>query len=422
MKIPALSTVGKIGVACLATLLGLAMLEGALEVRDRYARVPVVPHFVPDARLGYRPNPKFPGHDTRGWDNFSALDHADIVVIGDSLVYGAVWPQWVGKQLHRTVYKLAADGYSPAQYVLLLEEALALKPQVIIATFDFGDDLYDPYEFVYRIGEFKRSASTSILDVSLTLPDAEVQSVLRRAEAIDPALMRRKYLDCRNPVEPPDPRLQTVRNILASPPLSPLSEIGMPPHLFTYLADHSVLLDAIRRRLFATKRPGEKTEVAWPELCPRYEDQSLTTLFNPGYRKLVLDPTDPRIVEGERIALQSYHYIAERCKASQCIFYVLMIPTKETAFRRRVEPTLRDQPYMLDLWKVEEHARANAQDFFAREHIATIDTLPALQALISSGINPYPNDADGHPVEAGYNAIANLVSERLERDSIGDRK
>lgn len=420
--IPPRAILGKIGNAGLAALLGLIVLEGVLEVRDRYARVPVVSNVVPDSRLGFRPNPKFPGHDIREWGNSTAPGHTDIVIMGDSLVYGAVWPRLVGERLHRTVYKLAADGYGPAQYVLLLEEALALKPKVILATFDFGDDLYDSYEFLYRIGVFKRSAEASMLDGVFTLPDEKVQSALRQVEAIDPALMRRKYLDCRSPVVPPDPRLQAVRDILSSPPLRPLSEIGNPPRLFTYLADHSVLLDAIRRRLFATKKPGEKAEVAWPDLCPRYDDLSLSTLFNPGYRKLVLDPTDPRIVEGERITLRSYQYIAERCKVFQCMFYVVMIPTKETAFRRRVEPTLGHQAHLLDLWKAEERARANAQEFLGREHIAAIDTLPALQEVILSGINPYPTDADGHPVEVGYKAIASSVVERLERDGMGDRR
>ncbi|MBU6434114.1 MAG: hypothetical protein KJS98_12455, partial [Nitrospirae bacterium] len=96
-----------------------------------------------------------------------------------------------------------------------------------------------------------------------------------------------------------------------------------------------------------------------------------------------------------------------------------MIPTKETAFRARASASLRDQPYMVDLWNVEARARSNALAFFAREHIATIDTLSALEALIASGVNPYPEDGDGHPRQAGYDAIARAVAERLERDGIG---
>jgi lysophospholipase L1-like esterase len=42
-----------------------------------------------------------------------------------------------------------------------------------------------------------------------------------------------------------------------------------------------------------------------------------------------------------------------------------------------------------------------------------------LEALIASHVNPYPEDGDIHPVEAGYDAIARAVVKRLERDGIG---
>jgi hypothetical protein len=186
-----------------------------------------------------------------------------------------------------------------------------------------------------------------------------------------------------------------------------------------FLTGHSALIKVVRKRLFTTAEAQPNAEDVWPKLCHRYRDQKLTTLLSPGYRILVLDDTDPRIVEGERIALLAYRLIAERCRPPHCSFYVMMIPTKETAFRARIESSLGHQPYMVDLWNAEVRARANASAFFAREHIATIDTLPFLEALIASDVNPYPEDADIHPVEVGYNAIARAVAERLERDGIG---
>ena len=183
-----------------------------------------------------------------------------------------------------------------------------------------------------------------------------------------------------------------------------------------FLTGHSALIKVVRKRLFPTAETHPNAEDVWPKLCHRYRDQKLTTLFNPGYRLLVLDDTDPRIVEGERIALLAFRLIAQRCRQPHCSFYVMMIPTKETAFRARVESSLGHQFYMVDLWNAEGRAHANASAFFAREHIATIDTLPLLEALIASDVNPYPEDADGHPVEAGYDAIARAVVERLEMD------
>ena len=72
-------------------------------------------------------------------------------------------------RLHRTVYQMGIGGYGPAQYALLLDEALAFEPQVIIATYDYADDIYDSYRFVYRIGDFKRSALDTVFDSSFAL-------------------------------------------------------------------------------------------------------------------------------------------------------------------------------------------------------------------------------------------------------------
>jgi hypothetical protein len=412
------SILSKLGLVCLGTLIVFLLLEGALELRARFVTPSTVPQFVPDERLGFRPNPNFPGHDSRGWRNSSPLERADIVVFGDSLVYGAAWPQWVGARLHRTVYQMAVGGYGPAQYALLLDEALTFEPKVIIATYDYADDIYDSYKFVYRIGDFKRSTQDTVLDSSFALTNLKSQEALTRAETIDPELLRLKYLDCGRPVEVPDPRLQVVHDVLASPPLAPLRNEGMLQRAMAFLTNHSALINILRKRLYTTEAHPNAEDV-WPKLCPRYRDQKLTTLFKPGYRILVLDDTDPRIVEGERIAFLAYRLIAQRCRQSHCSFYVTMIPTKETAFRARVESSLGHQSYMVDLWKAEGRARANASVFFAREHIATIDTLPLLEALIASDVNPYPEDADGHPVEAGYDAIARAIVERLERDGIG---
>ncbi len=114
------SLLGKLGLACLGVLIGFLLLEGALQLRARFVTPSTVPEVVPDERLGFRPNANFPGHDSRGWSNSSPLERADIVLFGDSLVDGAAWPQRVGARLHRTIYQMAASGYGPAQYALLL--------------------------------------------------------------------------------------------------------------------------------------------------------------------------------------------------------------------------------------------------------------------------------------------------------------
>ena len=418
------SFLGTLGLVSLGILIGLLLLEGLLELRARFVtpfpapQVTSVPQVVPDDRLGYRLNPHFPGHDSNGWRNSSLPERADIVVIGDSHVYGSAWPQRVGARLHHTVYQMGANGYGPAQYALLIDQALAVQPKIIIATYDYSDDIYDSYQFVYRIGGFKRSILDTVFDSTFTLTSSHSRETLSRAENIDPELLRRQYLDCRKPVEVPDSRLQVVHDILSSPPLTSLKNETMQQRTVAFLTRHSELIKFIRTRFFTEAEAHRDGENVWPGLCPRYRDQKMTTLFNPGYRMLVLDDTDPRIVEGERIAFLAYRLMAQRCRQPQCFFYVTMIPTKETAFRARAESSLGRQSYMVDLWNAEGRAHAKASAFFAREHVAMIDTLPFFEAVIASGINPYPEDADIHPVEAGYDAIVRAVAERLEHDGV----
>jgi len=52
---------GTLGLACLGTLIGSLLLEGALQLRARFvtpstAPEATAPEVVPDERLGYRPN------------------------------------------------------------------------------------------------------------------------------------------------------------------------------------------------------------------------------------------------------------------------------------------------------------------------------------------------------------------------------
>ena len=416
------SILGKLGFLCLGVLILFLVLEGALELRSRLSAVPqvvVVPQIIPDERLGHRPNPNFRGHDSRGWrNNSSPLERADIVVIGDSHVYRSAWPQRIGRALHRTVYQMGANGYGPAQYALLLDEALAFEPQIIIATYDFSDDIYDSYRFVHRIGDFKRSALDTVFDSSFALTNLKSQQALKQAETMDSELLPRQSFDCRKPAQVSAPRLQVQRDGSGSPLITPLGDEGILQRVGAFLTRHSEVIQVVRNRLFTTVAARQNVENVGLKLCPRYRDQKITSQLNPGYRLSVLDDTDPRIVEGERIAFLAYRLIAQRCRQPHCSFYVMMIPTKETAFRKRVESSLRDQSYMVDLWNAEGRARANASAFFAREHIAMIDTLPFLEELIASDVNPYPEDTDIHPVEVGYDAFARAAVERLARDGM----
>ena len=66
--------------AVLAALLALGAVE--LGLRLLYVAVSDEPA-IPDAKLGARPNPGFPGHDRRGFRNPEVPASADVVALGD---------------------------------------------------------------------------------------------------------------------------------------------------------------------------------------------------------------------------------------------------------------------------------------------------------------------------------------------------
>jgi hypothetical protein len=432
------------GLVILGILLALASLEGLLRL---YFSLAVDPHTrglaqevnllgidptVPDARLGFRLNSMYRGIDARGWRNDSALKQADIVALGDSFTYGVTvsteeaWPQRLGAILHRTVYQMAVPGYGPGQYLLLFDEAAALRPKVIIATLYFGNDFIDAYGIAYHAGAVKNTAPDALIE-SFKSSDLKVRQPIRRAEAIDPSLLRSDYVDCQHPRPVPDAHLQTVHDILAAPPLAPLAssthgaarqpqERNSPD---AFLARVSVLYRIVSSRagrVWRRLRPFASVRDYGSPICVHYRDRQLITIFTPAYRLLTLDRTDPRVVEGERLSWMMMDALAQRCRRAGIRFYVVLLPTKEAVFRARAYGAYHNEPYLRVQWEAEEAARSRALEFFKQRGVEAIDTLPAQKAVVASGVNPYEDDANGHPSRAGFDAIARAIAERLQRD------
>jgi hypothetical protein len=92
--------------------------------------------------------------DSRGFRNLTALDRADIVLIGDSYIEGAYVSdeETVAVRLHeltnRGVANLGVSGYGTLQQLRVLEKyALSLEPRLVAWFFFEGNDLDDDQEF-----------------------------------------------------------------------------------------------------------------------------------------------------------------------------------------------------------------------------------------------------------------------------------
>ncbi len=401
-----------VGLSLLGVLVGLAMLEILLRM-----------YF---GTVGY------PGEQA-GWRNAAVRVQADIVAIGDSTTYGynvpvdAAWPQQLGRMLHRSTYQMAHGGWGPADYMLTLNDALALKPKAIVVDFYLGNDLGDAYARVYRTAHFADAPPSPQLDPFMST-DPKARETLRRAEEMDPGFAEWDILRC-DPwarMTKPVPRFRPMGDRLAAAPPA-----GQPT-----LQQHSTLRAAVSRTravihpllqmsvLYVTARPaldrvirmarGAARDYGSP-ICVHFRDGQMHTVLAGAERLALLDKTDPRIAEGERISFALFRDMAERCRRAGVRFYVLITPTKENAFRERASSLAQSEPYLRGEWDAEAQVRSETLAFLSRAGIDAIDLLPALQAVIASGTNPYP-ESDPHPIAPGYRAIARAVADRLQHD------
>src|SRR5262245_24880369 len=175
---------------------GFLLAELALQVADRLSpgvhRILSPPWVVetpmiPDDRLVRRGNPLHPEHDRRGYRNREALGEAEMVILGDSHAYGPAdprdaWPSVLAHQTRRVVYNMALPTYGPAQSLLLLEDALALRPQLVIVAPYFGNDFYDSFMVARRHPELARSVAPALRTAADQLEESEpIQTRYRRA-------------------------------------------------------------------------------------------------------------------------------------------------------------------------------------------------------------------------------------------------
>lgn len=406
---------GAIGLTILGVLVGLIVLE--LFLRLYFS---VVGH---------------PGEEVRGWRNQAVLARADVVAIGDSMVYGynvaaeAAWPQQLGRMLHRPTYQMAHGGWGPGEYLLTLDEALALKPKAIIVGFYLGNDLGDAYARVYRTAHDVDAYPAPELR-PFTSTDPKVRELLQRAEGIDPGFLQWSVLRC-DPeagMVKPAPHWLPMGDKLAAPPAGNASSqqqaawratLGRARTAISPLLHMSVLYITARPaidRVIRMARPGPR-DYGSP-ICVHFRDRQMQTVLAGAERRALLDLTDPRIAEGKRISLAIFQAMAERCRRAGIRLYILITPTKESVFRARASSLAQSEPYLRGEWDAEAQVRSETFTFLSRAGIDAIDPLPALQAVVASGINPYP-ETDPHPIASGYEAIARAVATRLQRDGFG---
>ena len=342
----------------------------------------------PDAILGTRMAPNAPGHDARGFRNAAVPVRADLVAIGDSHTWGTnarideAWPQVLGRSLGRTAYNLALGGYGPIQYEALAEEALSLRPSVIVVALYVGNDLWDAYVRVWSEDRYRdRRKTDGGDDLANDTVGPAVTAVTRR---------RRGY-------ERPTAVARLQRNVAL---VRLATQAGI-------IEDRGYEVEVARDR-------------AWLEACPQdgfmFETPGASTGLTTSYRFPALDLSEPRIAEGLRLTRDALTRIQATCQGAGVHLLVASVPTKESVYYAAVKSVRPDPDPGYERVVAAESRVSGDLDAFCRDRgIAFHDLLPVLREALRGGTPLYPATSDGHPLPAGYAIYASSIAAELRR-------
>lgn len=360
------------------------------------------PNVIVDEKIGVRPNPMHPEHDQKGWRNKSVPSEVSIVCMGDSQTYGhgvtltQSWPQQLEKLSEEKTYNMAYGGYGPAHRLLLLEEAISMKPKLIIEAFYSGNDLYDSYSLVYDRKQLP----------DLKTADRLLLRSISEAENIEP--LRKKIK-----------RISSVKkNIFVK--------------FRVFLSRHSKIYGVLRaaKRVSNQRNNTNASKVLYwesvkqtakknKEIHQVFIHGNIKTVFTSYYRYSAIDLDDPRIQEGYRISLESIRLMKEHSCTANIKFVALLIPSKELVFKDIVYENLDEIPQIYKyLIEKEELFWEKTKDFFQNQGIHFIESLSILRKYIKKGNQPYKISADGHPNFLGHQAIAEIVLKEIKKQDL----
>ena len=138
----------------LSSTLALGILEIGLRQFTVFPIHGLKANRIPDEKLAYRIAPSFPGIDANGFRNPRTQKQVDLVAIGDSHTYGNnvrtedSWPYQLADLTGMTVYNFGIGGYGSLQYHHLMDEAIKLKPQVIVIGLYLANDIINPCKLI----------------------------------------------------------------------------------------------------------------------------------------------------------------------------------------------------------------------------------------------------------------------------------
>ena len=329
-------------------------------------------------------------NDTRGFKNRMALEHAEIVTLGDSQTYGPLigpdgvdssWPAELGRIASTTVYNMGVWGYGPGQYSVLLDQALLLHPKAVIVGLWSGNDIFDAYDLVYhhdawipmRNPNFANSRPQTVEDSKqLHTPLRDVRQWIRDRSILYKTLGDRTRI-WREEAGLASPRTVGTRDWSTTNP------------------DASLIYDA---------RP------------------ELRTLFWAGHRVAGVDVNDPNVLEGLRLTKEFLTDMDVRAKAGGAKLIVIIYPSKMSAYDELVRAANLSNSSFIKIVKDEAWLKEEIFTICKGHDIACVDALPMFQTELGTGKKMYKENWDEHSPPLGYEVYAKVAKDALVKFDI----
>lgn len=313
------------------------------------------------------------GLDDWGFRNPTVPERADVVVLGDSQVFGHniaaesdILSAVVAARTGRTVYNASLGGYGPLQYVYLAERTLPLEPGHLVVCLYLGNDLFDAFRHA-GLPEWRELRAA---DVDYPAPNYGVEE------------------------NKPEPNLAMA---------------GL-----RWLTDHSALVavgyDKVRARLRADQ---ELAVTYWREEGdPRWPTGPVATYFTPAYRFETLDRSRFQVRDGLRITKVCLERIAARCGKAGVQPVLMLVHTKEACYYE----AFGEDPAVVPLEPLAAAEASASEELVATAKTAgftIIEPLPAQVQALRDGRPLWLPNADGHPQEAGTALLADMLAAGL---------
>ncbi len=340
---------------------------------------------VPDDMLRHRVEPNTRGHDAWGFRNRLVPAHADIVALGDSQTYGTSslakhsWPSILGELKGQEVYNMSLGGYSPAEYLYLMEDkALGLGPNLIIAGFYLGNDLTDTYTAVYSVPYWKDLRNPDIASMHAQVSPNQNKASLKK-----------------------NPRASFMKQIYL------IADWFAGNSVLYRIVNTSSLGDYIRQK----KMIGAGLEVVMFE----DKENDIYTGFTPGRWLDNLDLKNPEVQEGLGLTLNFFNQMNELAERNNVRFLVVLIPTKESVFADFIEGNSRlESSEKIDrLIEAERQINNIAKSYFKEHDISYLDVLNPLKEAVHNE-QLYPNNYSSHPNKNGNRIMAGSIAQWMD--------